>query len=200
MNLENDFKEDNEEIISLKNKKNSIEEVLNDDHTDIKKDDSSDQDQEKNNFLIEENNKLKEQINNLKEEIKRSIADFSNYKKRLEKEFEIISFEKNKKIILEFISFKENLNLAIKHENNKDALKNLIQLNNNYQNSLNRLNIEKIEVLNKDFDYNTSECVTRQKTDSKKENNKVVSVLEDGYTYKQKLLKPAKVIVGFLEE
>ncbi|MDD4221155.1 MAG: nucleotide exchange factor GrpE, partial [Candidatus ainarchaeum sp.] len=158
------------------------------------------EDQEENNSLLEENKKLKEKIISLQEEIKRTIADFSNYKKRLEKEFEVISFEKNKKIILEFISFKEVLNLAINHEKNKEALNNLIQLDNNYQNILNRLNIQKIEVINKDFDYHTSECITRQKIDSEKENNKVVSVIEDGYTYKQKLLKPAKVIVGYLEE
>ena len=212
MSLKNNFKENKEddlqEIISenqedLDNsiEKNTIDkDEINKDEID--EDISNEDNKEKDlvNELLKENQILGEENKKLKEDLIRSVADFSNYKKRLERESEITNFEISKKIILNFLNFKENLKLAIKNETNNDSLENLNQLNNNFNNILSRLNIQKIQVLDQPFDYHTSECVTRIKSEDKEKNNLVVDVLEDGYTYKNKLLKPAKVIVGYLEE
>ena len=126
---------------------------------------------------------------------------FSNYKKRILKEQENISFQENSKIILEFLSFKELLLKAISHEENQSAKNNLKELDNNFENILRRLNIQKIELLEKDFDYNCAECLQAIKVEEKVKHNKIIEVLENGYTYKNKIIKPGKVIIGnYMEE
>ncbi len=143
---------------------------------------------------------LLDKIDYLDDQLKRTLADFSNYKKRIEKESVQNIFLENSKIILEFLYFKEILEKAIEHEMDNTFKKNIIELNNNFENILKRLDIKKINLLNTEYDYNLAECIQTMKTDDK-DNNKVVSVLENGYTFKEKLIKPGKVIIGkFTEE
>jgi len=157
--------------------------------------------QETDKNLSENKDDCQERIEYLENQLKLSVADFSNYKKRVIREQENISFQENSKIILEFLSFKETLQKAISHEQNESSKKNLEELNNNFDNILSRLNIKKIDLQGKDFDYNLSECIQTLKVTDKNKNNKVIEVLENGYTFKEKLIKPGKVIIGqFMEE
>lgn len=151
--------------------------------------------------LLEKEKELSEKINYLESQLKLSLADFSNYKKRIIKEQENISFIDNSKIILEFLSFKELLEKAISHEENEVSKNNLLELNNNFENILQRLNIKKINLEQTEYDYHTAECVQTSQTKDKEKENKVLEVLENAYTFKEKLIKPGKVIVGkYMEE
>ena len=60
--------------------------------------------------------------------------------------------------------------------------------------------VEKIEAIDKDFDPQIHEALMMQKTSNKDENGKVISVFQAGYTIKEKLLRPSKVIVGDYNE
>ena len=62
-------------------------------------------------------------------------------------------------------------------------------------NILNEKEIKEIECLNKDFDPSKMEAVLTEKVEGI-EKNKVVEVLQKGYTYKDKLLRPAMVKVS----
>jgi molecular chaperone GrpE len=165
----------------------------------IKDEDSLEND---NNSKKEANEKeLLEKINYLEDQLKRALADFLNYKKRIEKEAVQNVFLEKSKIILEFISFKEVLEKAIEHETEELFKKNIVELNNNFKNILKRLEVKKIELINTEYDYNLAECIQTIKTEDRSKHNKVIEVLENGYTYKEELIKPAKVIIGkFMEE
>lgn len=142
-----------------------------------------------------------EKIKYLENQLKISVADFSNYKKRVLKDIENMKFLAESKIILDFLNFKETLENAIKFEKQELFKNSLKELNNNFENILKRLNIKKIELKDKVYDYNLSECVQTLKVKDKDKNNKILEVLEEGYTYNDNLLKPGKVIVGkFTEE
>lgn len=163
--------------------------------------------EEKNLDEVQENKKddstekLKEKINYLENQLKMSLADFSNYKKRVSKDLENLSFIEKSKIILEFLNFKETLKKAIEHESNEAFKNSLKELDKNFTNILKRLDVKKLELKNKDYDYNLSECIQTLKVNKKEEDNKIIDVLEDGFTYKEKVIKPAKVIIGnFTEE
>jgi len=147
-----------------------------------------------------ENNKLQEKLELYEDQLKRAQAEFANYKKRIAKDIENVVLLEISKILNEFFIFKQTLEKAIINENNEDSKNNLTELDNNLENILTRLNIKKIDIKNKEFDYNISECVSNQNVKDNKLNNKVIDIIEEGYTYKNKLIKPAKVIVGKLEE
>jgi molecular chaperone GrpE len=154
---------------------------------------------------LEENNNSQEEeylnkISFLEDQLKLSLADFSNYKKRMAKEQDNFLFLETSKIILDFLSFKETLLKAIEHEENLSSKNNLIEINNNYDLILSRLNIKKIDLLGLDYDYNTAECVQTLKVDKKEKHNKILDVLENAYTYKDKIIKPGKVIIGLFSE
>lgn len=140
------------------------------------------------------------QIKNLENQLKLILADFSNYKKRVQKEKEQFCFTECSNLIKLFLTFREHLKKAIKHETQESSLKNLKELEKNYLNMLSRSSIKQLELLGKDYDYNVSECV-QVITCEKEKHNKVLEALEDAYTYKDILIKPAKVIIGkFMEE
>lgn len=153
--------------------------------------------------LEEISKKLSEQENKSQEYLsllQRTQADFQNYKKRINKETEDCIFINLQKTLIDFLKFKNTLKQAYNTETNPSFKESLLQLINNYENILKRQNIKKIDCLNKEFDYNFCECVFKKKADDKQKENKVVEVLEDGYLLNNKLLIPAKVVVGKMEE
>jgi len=101
---------------------------------------------------------------------------------------------------LEFISIKDVMQLAKDHEENQDTKNALSILIEKINNSLNRLNIYKIELKEGVCDYNLCECVNVIGTKNKDEDNKIIQIIEDGYFMNEKLIKPVKVIINKLEE
>jgi molecular chaperone GrpE len=188
-----------EENIDEKKERNN-QEVNNQDESKIdEKDDLNKLEKD----IEEITKKLNEQENKSQEYLsllQRTQADFQNYKKRITKETEDYAFINIQKILVEFLNFRNTLKQAYDKETNNDFKENILQLLNNYENILKRQNIIKINCLNKDFDYNYCECVCRTKVDDKKKHNKVIEVLEDGYLLNNKLITPAKVVVGIMEE
>ena len=142
---------------------------------------------------LEEQDKLSKEYLNL---LQRSQAEFINYKNRVERETRDVLFLESSKIFNDFLSYRDTLLKAIEHETNLQLKETLTHLLTNYENILKRFNLEKLEVLGKDFDHNTSDCVMQQEVQDEKDNNKVISVLEDGYIQNKRLVKPAKVVVG----
>jgi len=132
--------------------------------------------------------------------LKRSQADFINYKNRITKDIQDIVFLKTKDIALEFIAIKDIMQLAKDHEENQDTKNALSILIEKINHSLNRLNIYKIELKEGVCDYNLCECVNVISTKNKDEDNKIIQIIEDGYFMNEKLIKPVKVIINKLEE
>jgi molecular chaperone GrpE len=149
----------------------------------------------KENNVIENNQNLSKEKEYL-DLLQRVTADFDNYKKRMSKQLDLIVFTETSKFINSFLEFYEVLKKAVIHEQNQETKNNLSQLQTLFENVLKKQNIEKIDVLNKDFDYNTSECIETRDVDDKTHNNKIIEVIEDGFLYNNKLIKPAKVVVG----
>jgi len=132
--------------------------------------------------------------------LKRSQADFINYKNRISKDTQDIIFVNTKNIALEFIGIKDVLQLAKDNEVHEETKKVLDILLEKVNNSLKRLNITKIELKDDVIDYNLCECVNVVPTKNKNENNKIIQIIEDGYLMNEKLIKPTKVIISKLEE
>ncbi|MFC2090627.1 nucleotide exchange factor GrpE, partial [Bacteroidota bacterium] len=78
-----------------------------------------------------------------------------------------------------------------------DALKegmNLIY--SKFTNFLNQQGIKEIEALDKKFDTDIHEAITKIKVDDKKKSGKIVDVVEKGYKLRDKVIRFSKVVIG----
>lgn len=142
---------------------------------------------------LEEQDKLSKEYLDL---LQRSQADFINYKNRIERETRDLLFIETSKIFNEFLGYREILLHALDKEPDKKLKESLSHLLTSFDNILKRFNLEKLEVIEKDFDMNTSDCVSKLEVADQNQNNKVIAVVENGYLQNKKLIKPAKVVVG----
>jgi len=141
---------------------------------------------------LEEQDKLSKEYLDL---LQRTQAEFRNYKQRVERETQDIIFIEKAKILADFLNYRDTIVKALETEKSEDTKKSLEHMLTSYDIILKRQGLEKIDVLNKDFDYNFCDCLLKQETDKDKD-NKVITIIEDGFTLNKRLIKPAKVIVG----
>ena len=161
----------------------------------------------------EEETKIKETIETIKQKLdeqdklskeyldllQRTQAEFRNYKQRVERETQDIIFLEKAKLLSEFLNYRDTITKALEKEQNQEAKDSLSQMLKNYDIILKRQGIEKLDVLDKDFDYNQCDCLLKQEAEKEKD-NKVIAIIEDGFTLNKKLIKPAKVIVGIYKK
>jgi molecular chaperone GrpE len=142
---------------------------------------------------------LKKELDNLRKDIKekdqqllRSIADFQNYQKRMEKLLLLKEEETKKKYIAELIDINELLKKALEDNNPKEGLKLMI---NNIENFFEKENIKYIDCVGKKFDHNFHHALTTlEKNDC--DDNTILEEVKKGYMMNDKLLRPSHVVVS----
>ncbi len=139
--------------------------------------------------------KNQEQIENLKDRLeemehnwKRALADYKNLQRRTIKEKEEAVKFSNFVLVSELIPVFDNLQMVQKHIEDGG----LKMVTEQLWGVLEKTGIKKIDALGKKFNENTMEAVETEEG----EKGKVLEVLQNGYKFKERLLKPAKVIVG----
>ncbi len=127
----------------------------------------------------------------------RLMADFQNYKRRVEKEKSDIHAYANEKIVIKLLEVADNFERALSHEQNEDdkfyqGMKMILtQLNS----VMIEFGVEEIKALNADFDPNYHNAVMMEDVEEQKK-DKVIEVLQNGYTLKGKVIRPSMVKVG----
>ena len=152
---------------------------------------------EKDKYIEELETKLK----SVTDFAARTQAEMINFKKRKEEETANMLKYCNEDILLRFVEICDNFERAIKmdDDNLTDEVSKFLEgfkiMYTHMVNVLESNEVKEIEVLGKPFDPNTSEAVIVEHTEDK-EHNEVVEVLRKGYTYKDKLLRPAMVKIN----
>ena len=142
--------------------------------------------------LKNEIEKLKMDMKEKDQELLRSIADFQNYQKRMEKELILKEEETKKKYITELIDLNELLKKALEDNNPKEGLKLMI---NNIENFFEKENIKYIDCVGKKFDHNFHHALTTlEKNDC--DDNTILEEVKKGYMMNDKLLRPSHVVVS----
>lgn len=146
---------------------------------------------------------LEKEKNDFKSKLLYLLAEQENVKKQNEKEIENVKSYGISSLVKEILNITENLERTIKMID-KNALaedKNLKALHEGVVmtlaemfNLLKRNGIAKIEAEGKLFDHNYHQAIKTIK-DENLENNVIKEVLQDGFTIKDRLLRPAMVIV-----
>ena len=147
---------------------------------------------------------LQNELKNSKEENLRYLAEIDNLRKRFDKEredtFKYAVTEFANEIILvadNFTRVIESISL-IKKENN-DSVKPLIEgvdlIYKDFLKTLEKFEIKKIDCLGKKFDPNFHQAISEEEKKDK-EAGEIIKVIQDGYLIKDRLLRPASVIVA----
>lgn len=144
---------------------------------------------------------LTNQVVTLKEALLRNQAELQNYKRRKEEETERILKYKNEDILKELLGVIDNFERAIKMDDNdlSDEVSKFLSgfklIYGNTMNILNKFDVKEIVAEGVEFDATYHHAVLTEHDDNKPE-GVVLEVLQKGYTYKDKVIRPAMVKVN----
>ena len=162
--------------------------------------------EEKKENKKEKKNKYQEQIKVLEEKVKeledkniRVTAEMVNSLRRKEEENNRLMKYASESLILDILSTIDNFEraLSVKSDNAdiENYQKGFDMIYQNLVNTLNKYEVKEIECLGQDFDPTYHQAVMTEHVDGKKE-NEIIEVLQKGYTYKDKVIRPAMVKVN----
>lgn len=154
----------------------------------------------------EKKNKKNKQIEELTEKLKfseeetlRAKADLINYRRRKDDEVSNLLKYCNADIIMSLLPVLDNFERVINKEDIPENVKNYLEGFKLIYKQLNDIleanDVKEIEALGKEFDPMYHQSVTMRKDDTK-ESGIVLEVYQKGYTYKDKVLRPAMVIIN----
>ena len=144
---------------------------------------------------------LSENVQDLQNKLLYQQAEFANFKHRREEETRNMLKYQNFDMALEIITIVDSLERALDVPSDKltDDVKKYLEgfriMYNNLLNILNKFEVHQIDVLNKEFDHNTSQALMTEHVDGVNAGI-VIQVLQKGYVLKDKLLRPALVKVS----
>ena len=160
---------------------------------------SSEPKKEKKNKKNKKIEELTEKLKSLEEETLRAKADLINYRKRKDDEVSNLLKYCNADIIMSLLPVLDNFERVINKEDTPDDVKNYLEgfklIYKQLKDILEANDIKEIEALGKEFDPMYHQSVTMRKDDTK-ESGIVLEVYQKGYTYKDKVLRPAMVIIN----
>ena len=133
--------------------------------------------------------------------LRRLQSEFSNYKKRVDKEREELSSTVKGKLVLKLLPVLDNFERMLDHyhksgECNCDAVELIYQ---NLVKILTEEGLESIKAVGEKFDPSFHEAVSIEETDSDNEDI-VLEEWQKGYLFDGKLLRPSRVKVGKLKK
>lgn len=145
--------------------------------------------------------KLKEENNSLNEKVLRLSAEMQNMRRRFDEDLAKSYKYEGENLIKELLPIVDNFERAIKLDDSNltDELSKFLEgfkmIYGNVLNVLNKYEVMEIDCLKKEFDPNLMEAVLTSK-EEEVEAGIVIDVLQKGYLYKDKVIRPAMVKVS----
>ncbi len=126
----------------------------------------------------------------------RLMADFQNYKKRVEKEKGDIYAYANEKLVSELLLVMDNFERALQHEAADESFaEGMRMIFKQMTDVLEKAGLEEIKALGEDFDPNYHNAVMTE-DNADYESGKVTEVLQKGYLLNKKVIRASMVKVN----
>src|SRR5690242_17065426 len=126
----------------------------------------------------------------------RSQADFQNYKKRLERDNEMMYTSMKGDIIKKVLPALDDLERALQNRRPDDPWADGIELiARKLQNMLDSEGVKRIEALGAEFDPHFHEAISHEPADGAKSGS-VIGVVQNGYMLGERVIRPALVRVA----
>ena len=164
------------------------------------KDENSDE-QDKNRFEREDEiSKLLSELSESKDKYMRLSAEFDNYRRRTLKEKMDLTKTAGENIMLKILPVVDDFERAMgsmKEAKDCNAIMEGINLiYNKFKEFIAQQGVQEIEAMDKEFDTDLHEALTKIPATKKKQKGKVVDVIEKGYKLHDKVIRFSKVVVG----
>jgi molecular chaperone GrpE len=144
---------------------------------------------------VQETDELKEK----NDQLLRHVADIENFKKRLEKERTDLREFANESLMKDLLPVVDNLELALSHareqESGSPLLEGVENVLKGFLQVITRFGATPIQALGEKFDPAFHNAVMQQEDDAV-EDQTVIQELQKGYLLKNRLLRPAMVVVA----
>ena len=142
---------------------------------------------------------LQNEVNTLKDKNMRITAEMVNTIRRKDEETNRLLKYSNESLITELLpvidNFERALNVDAKTVDVESYQKGMTMIYNSLKNILEKFEVKEIEAIDKEFDPSYHQAVMQEEKEGTKENI-VIEVLQKGYTYKDKVIRPAMVKVS----
>ncbi len=127
-----------------------------------------------------------------------AMADFENYKKRMQRDIESIVTGHRRKLLERFLPVMDNLERALQFDpSGGEKLRGGIeQTLRGFEAVLASEGVKAIDVKDKPFDPRVAEAIGTMPAPDGMDDDIVLEVAEKGYTIGDELLRPAKVLVS----
>jgi len=126
----------------------------------------------------------------------RSMADFQNYKKRVERDNEMVKANMRGDLIKKVLPVLDDLERALQNRPAEDAWANGIELiARKFQNLLDVENVKRIDAKGAAFDPAFHEAISHEPSDEV-ESGHVIEVVQNGYMIGERVIRPALVRVA----
>jgi len=122
----------------------------------------------------------------------RMKADYENREKEIAKEKSVLHGLVEENLICDFLPVLDNLNSVLNAIEKDSAWKQGIEhIKKQFEDLLHQRGVEKMDLLGEEFNPALAEAVERVG-----DGNKIVKVLVDGYKKDERIIRPARVVVG----
>ncbi|NOY97407.1 MAG: nucleotide exchange factor GrpE [Chlorobi bacterium] len=189
------------------NQKEVQQEEVEKKHVDNKKEKAADDKHKKKPQRKTHKDKKEEQIKELEKKLDeisdkhlRLQAEFDNFRRRTLKEKSELIKSAGESVIVSLLPVVDDFDRAL--ESMKDvaeddtAKKGMLLIFNKLQEFLKQNNVTEIDALNKEFDCELHEAITKIPASSEELKGKNVDVIQKGYKLSDKVIRFAKVVIG----
>jgi len=128
----------------------------------------------------------------LTEDLQRLQAEYSNYKKRVDRDRLIAGEYATSTVLIELLPILDDLDRASEHGELTGGFKAIAD---QILNATKKLGLEKFGEAPTNFDPNFHEALMHETSTEVKETT-VTKILQPGYRYKERILRPARVVVA----
>ncbi len=146
----------------------------------------------------------KEDYNSLWEKYMRTCADFTNARKRWDRDREeLIKFSTSsliRDLLIVLDESEQALKMVKEHGNIEEIIKGLEMAYNNFVNLLKKRGLTPIESIGRFFDPHLHEIIATKEVDDATDKPLILEEIQKGYMLEDKVLRPSKVIVGIKKQ
>ena len=169
------------------------------DEAEIEQEEDFDPETADGDTLLAKYRELGDELSETQERVLRTAADAENFKKRLQREKEEQTRYANESFMRELLPVIDNLERALEHSeagaDQGGLLEGLNMTLKGFLDTLTRFGCTPVETAGKPFDPNFHEAVSQEES-ADHEPNTVLRELQKGYMLKERLLRPAMVLVS----
>ncbi len=142
---------------------------------------------------------LQEKVRELNDKYLRAKAQYDNYRKRMQREFDDVRKETKASTLAEFLTVYDHFQMALQHAENQGDYATLKQgidmIYNEFGKAFENLNVMPIHAEGKTFEPNLHEAVGHEHSDEVPA-GQVIKQYQCGYQVNDRLVRPARVVVS----